>query len=257
MTKLLQMNSIRFWPAATRMPKILASAAARLYGVLLPPRCLLCAGPGQTDPLLDLCRVCEEDLPLPGPACRICAQPIAHDGGLCPACLVSPPPFDQVIAAFSYQWPVDRMIHRFKFGGDLAMGRVLACLLAKRILAGACMSGHHTATAIVPVPLHWRRRIRRGFDQGVEIATTVARQTRLPLDVTCCRRRIATRAQSGLRASSRRRNVRGAFVVCPCPPRSVLLIDDVMTTGSTCSELAAQFKTAGCETVIVACLSRA
>jgi ComF family protein len=230
-------------------------AAERLQRLLMPPRCILCDDTGQIDPLLDLCVACEQDLPALTNRCDVCAAPLAGPMRVCMSCLAAAPSYERVVSPFRYRWPIDQMLLSFKFGGHMVYGRVLGTLLAKSIIKQAFCADR--SAVIVPVPLHWRRHAKRGFNQSQELARRVSRLLRLPLKPGLCRRIAATPAQSGLRADKRRHNVLGAFEVGKHPPTSVLLIDDVMTTGSTCNELAAQFRAAGCGMVRVACVARA
>lgn len=227
----------------------------RVHQLLMPPRCLLCDGAGQPDDLLDLCSGCEADLPRLKYPCRICANPLPAEDLVCMDCLRAPPTFDRVFAPFSYRWPVDEMLLGLKFGGQLAFGRALGTLLARQLAAEPAFSDE--PFTIVPVPLHWRRHVGRGFNQAQELARVLARLPGATLQHDLCRRAVATPAQSGLRARLRRRNVRGAFKVVATPPPSILLVDDIMTTGSTCNELARVIKRAGARIVRVACVARA
>lgn len=237
------------------IPDCRDSLGMKVQRVLLPPRCVLCDDQGQTDPLLDLCSACERDLPSLTGSCNTCAAQLPGSSCVCPDCLKTPPAFDRVIAPYRYRWPVDQLLLAFKFGGRLAYGRVLATLLARSCLAND--AGFCQDTVIVPVPLHRRRHVSRGFNQAHELARVVARRIAAPLRTDLCCRVRATMAQSELKAGHRRHNVRDAFRVKPAPPSTVLLVDDVMTTGSTCNELAARFRSAGSDVVRVACVARA
>jgi ComF family protein len=113
------------------------------------------------------------------------------------------------------------------------------------------------AQAVVPVPLHWWRRWRRGFNQSAILARRVARKLNVPFLPRVLRRIRPTRRQTEVTPAARRENVRGAFRAVSHPAlrdRSVLLIDDVMTTGSTAGEAAKALRSAGAKSVIVAVL---
>lgn len=207
---------------------------------LFPSSCVLCRGHAADG--LDLCPGCLRDLPRPAHACRRCALPLPpHSHPLCGRCQSRPPPLDACIALFHYEFPVDHLIHRLKFCNDLAIGRTLGLLLARRIQA----PGPAAVERIVPVPLHRRRLAQRGFNQALELARPLA-ALGPPVDPGCCRKIRATEAQSGLSARQRRRNLRGAFeVIRPVRGQRIALVDDVLTTGSTLNALAAQLKQAG------------
>jgi ComF family protein len=196
---------------------------------LLPPRCLVCDEAGADG--LDLCAACRAGLPWNRDGCRRCAMPL-RPGGDCPRCLREPPPWQRAQAAFRYGFPLDRLLPRFKFDGDLAAGALLATLLHW------ALDPAQRPEALVPVPLHRSRLRERGYDQALELARAVSREARLPLlaDRLCRVRR--TNAQTELGAVARRRNVLGAFALRPGPalPAHVALVDDVLTTGATAGE---------------------
>lgn len=217
----------------------LRNDAARL---LWPSRCLCCEDPGLDG--MDLCGTCEACLPVNRTACRACAVPLPEPG-LCGACLRAPSALTEAHAAFVYAAPLDRLLPRLKFGGDLAAGRLISQLMAMHL------RGVPRPQAIVPLPLHRARLRRRGFDQALELARPIGRALDLPvLDGALVRQR-ATLEQSTLSAIGRRRNVRGAFAVRPkLPlPAHVALVDDVMTTGATLRSAAAALRKAGVQRV--------
>jgi ComF family protein len=210
--------------------------------LLWPSRCLACEGAGLEG--LDLCAACEAELPVNDAACRACAVPLP-EAGLCGACIGAQSPLTVVCAPFVYAAPLDRLLPRLKFAGDLAAGRLVSQLMADHLRTAP------QPQALVPVPLHRARLRRRGFDQALEIARPLGRALGLPvLDGALVRLR-ATREQSTLSAIARRRNVRGAFAVRPkLPlPAHVALVDDVMTTGATLRAAAAALRQAGVQRV--------
>jgi ComF family protein len=214
----------------------------RASRALLAPRCLVCAEIGAGG--LDLCRWCRADLPWNTCACARCALPLAP-GMDCPRCLSEAPPFSLVHAAFRYEFPVDRLLPRFKFHGDLAAGALLATLLAWSL------DPAQRPEALLPVPLHRSRLRTRGYDQALELARALSRQTGVPLLASRLRRIRRTQAQTELGAAARRRNVAGAFALAAGPslPAHVALVDDVLTTGATAGECAHLLLDAGVERV--------
>ncbi len=214
---------------------------------LLPPRCLVCESPGADG--RDLCAACRDALPWNHPACPRCALPVPA-GGRCGRCLRRPPPMDATVAALAYRFPLDRLMPRFKFHGDLAVGRLLGQLLAEALPGPAPGARGPTwaagPQALVPVPLHPRRLRERGYDQALELARPLGRALGLPLRADGLRRVRATAAQSTLGAAARQGNVRGAFIAAPGPwPERVALLDDVMTTGATLGECARALRRVG------------
>jgi ComF family protein len=227
----------------------------RVQGLVLPPNCVLCGERGQP-PMLDLCPPCAADLELNGCACQRCAAPLAGTTStlMCGRCLRRPPRFDSAFAPFRYAYPLDQLLRAFKYRGILSYGRVLGSLLASHV----CARGGPLPERIIPVPLHPSRHRERGFNQASELALPVSRRLNVPLDERLCRRIRATVDQTELDARLRRRNVRRAFeVVGSTKLRHVALLDDVLTTGSTASELARVLKRAGVRTVEIWAVARA
>ncbi len=211
--------------------------------------CLLCAAPHPGD--LPLCPACLADLPWLRTACPRCAMP-GETPGLCGSCATGPPPFDMAVAPFLYRFPVDTMVRRFKFQRRLWWVRVLGeCVAARAALLPrpACL---------VPVPLHWRRRCVRGYNQALEIARVAGARLDLPVDYRLLRRTRAGPRQAQLSAEQRRRNLRGAFELTRAPSvRSIAIVDDVMTTGTTAGEITRVLKRAGVTQVQIWTAARA
>jgi ComF family protein len=215
--------------------------------LLWPARCLVCAEAGEE--ARDLCPACSRVLPWNRSACRRCALPLppsAPDADpVCGECLRRPPPLQSVHAACRYDFPVDRLLPRFKFHHDLAAGRLLAQLMAE------AFAPLEPPQALIALPLHRSRLRTRGYDQALELARPLARALQLPLLEGPLQRTRATSAQSELSAAARRRNVRNAFAVSThvALPSHVALVDDVMTTGATLHAAAIALHRAGVERV--------
>jgi ComF family protein len=161
-------------------------------------------------------------------------------------------PLYVAVAPLAYEFPVDAAIKALKFRRRLWYGPALAQLACRYIDALP-----PDIDALLPVPLHWRRKWWRGFNQAREIARPVARQLGVPL-IDCARRARATRPQSGLSAGARQRNVQGAFVVRGhCRARHVLIVDDVITTGVTIAQLARAVLDSGADRVSALAVARA
>lgn len=229
------------------------SARAIEYAVM-PRRCAFCGVPRRHYEAA-ICERCANDLPWIGEQCPTCARPLAAkpaDGVVCAECQRRPTPFEAAVAPLAFEFPVDAAIRLFKFHRRLhyvdAFGELLCA-------AAAGMPGD--IDALLPVPLHWLRHGMRGFNQAAEICRPLQTTTGLPLvrNVTRSRR---TPYQSGLDARERRRNLAGAFAVDGAvPARHVLLVDDVITTGETCSQLARTLRAHGADKVSVLALARA
>lgn len=227
------------------------SALARTCFQLASPGCLLCRAPARDD----LCAACFRDLPWNDHACALCALPLPPlPSPVCGACARRPPRFDAAYAAFRYAWPVDRLLHRFKFRGHLANGRTLALALGEYLHLRAAPR----PDLVLPVPLHRRRLAERGFNQAGEIAREIGRFLDVPVDHGTVRRTHATPAQRGLGRGARRANLRDAFA---CRRRfdglHVGIVDDVVTTGSTADALARALVRAGAVRISLYALARA
>jgi ComF family protein len=228
-------------------------ASRSLIHRLFPATCLLCLEPGQA-PALDLCQSCEQDLPRCLRGCAICAEPVAGAAIACNRCQSRRPAFDVAFAPYRYEFPLVELIHRLKYGGQVAVARILGSLLARRIAE----RGPPAVDALVPVPLHASREARRGYNQAGEIARFAGQILSLPVAGSLATRVRATEEQAALPAIVRRVNVSGAFAVRDVPmPPAVAIVDDVLTTGSTADALARELKRAGCRRVEVWAVARA
>ncbi|HTN49372.1 MAG TPA: ComF family protein [Burkholderiaceae bacterium] len=206
------------------------------------PRCTVCAIE-QGSPV---CTGCERDFSAPDAArCRRCAERVATPNTVCGACLAHPPHFDETTALADYLAPVASMVTALKFGGRIDLADCFARLLARRESPG------ERADWVLPVPLSFEREGERGFNQAREIARGYARLTGVPLGEGILWRVRHSPPRQSLAREARRRNVRGAFAVDgPIAGRSLIVVDDVMTTGSTLDEIARVLKAAGAARVV-------
>ena len=227
--------------------------AGRALRLLLPPRCVLCGAAG--DDGRDLCAGCRGDLAVNTPCCPRCAMPLATPAPACGQCLRREPPFAHAWAPLRYAHPLDLLEARFKFRADLAAGRVLSTLM----IDAAATTTPELPQWLVPIPLHARRLRERGYNQALELAKPLAQALGVPLRADALLRVRQTPPQTGLDASARRRNLRGAFAVAPnvSLPAHVALFDDVMTTGATLREAAQTLRRAGVARVDAWALARA
>lgn len=221
---------------AGRITKGVASRLRQASTWLLPRDCLLCAGPSG---VAQLCPGCAASLPrLPRERCPVCALP-TPGAAVCGACLVHPPHFDATHAVFRYEFPVDRLIQELKYGHRLAGADFLA-----RELAALPLS--HRPDLILPVPLAPARLAGRGFNQAVELARPLARALGVPLDLRGVSRERDTASQAALPWTARTQNLRHAFACrIDLTGKTVLVVDDVMTSGATLNELARTLRAAG------------
>ena len=206
------------------MPK--TSAALRW----LAQDCLLC---GAIAGDRAICVRCEEGLPE------------------CGECFVHEPHFDAVIAAFDYAFPVDRLIHRFKYAADLAAGHWLSMRLAARVRM------LERPQLLVAPPLGAARLRIRGFNQALEIARVIGGELGIRVALRGIEKARETAPQHGLGRRERRANLRAAFrCALALDGEHVAIVDDVITTGATAAALACELKAAGAGRVSVWALAR-
>lgn len=220
--------------------------ARSLLHLLVPATCLGCGEPLFSAAPLGLCAPCRGKLAPLRRACAGCAGPLdAFEpplGYRCGACRERPPAFDRLLALWTYRPPLDAVIQGLKFRRLDYLGRHLALALADGL--GEALEGFD---AIIPVPLHWQRRLARGYNQAERIASPLAARLDLRL-IPALRRTRGTPPQTSLGKADRLANLRQAFRV-PRPGRvrglRLLLVDDVATTGATLNMAAAALRRAG------------
>lgn len=220
-------------------------ALQQLFDLLYPPPCAGCQRNGYV-----LCPTCLSQIhPLSSSFCQRCSSPLAASG-ICPTCQYSPLKVSGLRAVSTYQEPLRSCIHALKYNGNTRLAEPLGTLLAQT---------YHTlgmqADAIVPVPLHSQRHKRRGYNHAALLATVCAAQTGIPFYDNLILRHRATLAQVDLKPWERQQNVQGAFTCSPnftsgqLHGRTILLIDDVCTTGATLEACAAPLFAAGARAV--------
>ncbi|WP_409421231.1 ComF family protein [Pseudaeromonas sp. ZJS20] len=217
-----------------------------------PPQglCLLCHQPADGRPLL--CQHCEADLPRLNNPCPTCGHPLPEPAeGVCGRCLRHPPAWDRLAVLGDYAFPYPALIQRLKYQGEYLMASLLGELMARHL------PHEPLPEVLLPVPLHWWRRWRRGFNQAEALCRTIRRHTGLPLDPHLLRRVRTTRPQARLSQAERRRNLKGAFALGPHHYRHVALVDDVVTTGTTATLLCRLLRHSGVERIEVWAVSRA
>lgn len=245
--------------------------AAALFATLFPSDCRLCGAP-----LINISRlpVCEQCLaavrPISGGLCSICGErmvsPYAfseEEGApVCGLCRRLAPPYEKATAYGSYDSGLRELIHLLKYDGVRPAANVLGRMLADAItdLQPFFAGGR---ILVVPVPLHRRKLRQRGFNQSELIARAALKLKADPdhfqLQGSLLERRRETHSQIGLSSHQRRQNMRGAFAVVKpeeVKGRTVLLVDDVFTTGTTLSECARVLRRAGASKVYAATVAR-
>lgn len=201
-------------------------------------KCLYCKN--KADKQRNLCSPCYQSLPwLEGHFCQNCLLPLdSLNIETCGDCLARPKSFERLYAGFEYRDLVHHSVVQYKFKQQLIHGRLLADgWLQQR------SSQFEKPDLIVPVPLHWRRQLKRGFNQSAVLAKYWGKQLGVPASNCHLHRIRATTAQMTLKREQRLTNLKGAFSVAEHPfPKHIAIVDDVYTTGSTVQAIAKQIR---------------
>lgn len=240
----------------------LKDLARGLADLAFPNSCLICDSPELAGDCFrhGLCRDCHRAVSTdPNSSCLKCGHtvgPHVNTAEGCSVCRRTPYAFQSVYRLGVYEGRLRDAVLRMKTSsGDALsqmMGRVSRAILAERLIAARI-------DLVVPVPLHWRRKWARGYNQSLEMAEEMAAGLGVPCLRKCLQRIRHTPQQLQPSASARRENIRGAFRVnrgANLSGKRILLVDDVMTTGSTASEAARMLHQAGAQEVVVAILAR-
>ena len=206
-----------------------------------------------------VCNVCETELPWLLAACESCALPLPMDGLICGQCLKKPPAFKQVIAPWTYSFPIDSLISRFKHQARWPLGQMLARLLGQHLQHRFDTTELPRPDCLLPVPMARKRLRERGFNQALMIARWLSQDLDIAVDEHLLLRPQDTVAQQALDAKSRQRNLLTAFALATSADvtgRHFALVDDVLTTGATAHSLARLLIHAGARQVDVYCLAR-
>jgi ComF family protein len=214
-----------------------------ILDLIFPKICSSCNSPAREN---IICDVCLSNVRLIGgrKICSKCGHPFAladsiedirNDGHLCGKCLTGTYYFNRARSVAFYEGWLRETLHRFKYHGKLGLGRALS-----RILAEHYPTDLDDIDSIVTVPLHIDKLRTREFNQSIVMANDLAERIKVPLNAFALKKTKGTMAQYEMgNETERRRNVRGAFIVDDARKvsgKSILLLDDVFTTGSTLNE---------------------
>ena len=245
----------RIWPTVRRFGRGLLNLA-------LPPRCLRCDDDLSPEAEISLCLKCTRAIaPELGPCCGRCGAVLPE--GLpraesCPACQDFSLKFDAVYPLGCYEGALRELVLKTKRLSAEALSLTVGRLLAQRL---ADKLATFRPDAVLPVPMHWAKRLYLGVNSPELLAACLGRKLGVPVVRTLVRCRY-TGPQKDLLPRERFRNVRGAFRLRRSDRRRwqdsrLLLVDDILTTGATCSEAARLLKQSGAAAVAVAVVARA
>ena len=218
--------------------------------------CLLCDNISHQ--LIALCEDCEVELPWLRERCLQCALPMPNQQALCADCTHNPPLFSKVISPFEFTFPLDTLISRFKYQQNWPYGQLLSALLAQH-LSYYFDEGGKRPDMILAVPLAKRRQRQRGYNQAQMICDWLCKALDLDNPRQLLLRTRETVSQQGLSAKARRDNLHNAFQITrpeQIQDKHVVLVDDVLTTGTTCSTISDLLIKQGAARVEVYCLAR-
>lgn len=230
-------------------PAFISSILSDLFQALLralPLRCQLCHLK-LDQRCFPWCKTCQQSLPC-SPRCQHCGLPTSYEMLNCGRCQLKLPVWDRLICVGDYTFPYDKLLHQFKYQGHYWLAPALAKLLTKHI--------KQPAPVLLPVPMHWRRRLLRGSNHATILAQTLAEQLNVAYYSDRLKRIRPTRQQQGLSRKSRLSNLKNAFAVIGSLPEHVALIDDVVTTGATLSQLCRLLRQHGVKRIEVYCIVR-
>ena len=220
---------------------------------LFPSYCLICGSQDVYQAGYLICKECIDSISfITHPFCSCCGKPFFTENSrdhLCSDCLSHKSHFNFVRALGTYEGILEKIIHQLKYKHKFAVGNIFNLLL------DACQFNEIDFSAydfFIPVPLHQRRLRQRGFNQAVIIGKVLQKKYKVPLKLMVLERTVYTLPQVGLRGKERKNNVRNAFRVKDLKVvqnKSILLLDDVFTTGATINECARVLKAAGASRV--------
>lgn len=245
-----------------------SSLSSRLHNALrwcIPHHCVLC----QSTAKEYLCTPCISDLPwLTSQICTQCSLPLMQDLSsnalnnhtrLCGECLTKPPNVDKTICAFSYEFPLNDIILQFKDQADIAAGKFLTTQLPASIKHA--YRNNPLPQRIIPVPMHWKKRLQRGFNQADIISQHLNKALKIKV-IHPIKKCTPTANQHQLNKRQRQHNLQNSFIltkkshIALAGIEHIALVDDVVTTGTTANTLAGILKKAGVKKVDVWALAR-
>jgi len=224
----------------------------------LIPNCYLCGD--RTGRYLPVCQGCEADLPWNDQSCEICDLPMMNSGQVCDSCFLEPFSADRIFSAFQYRYPIDSLIRNFKYSNKRHLGRLLTQLLYSRYLLKKDREILlKKADLIIPMPISPQRYRDRGFNQASDIALWLGKQMQIPVMLNGIKRHHWDRHQASSTRQERKNNLSGIFEVRKKQVKhesTVIIVDDVITTGASIDSVALALKSVGVKKVVAVSLAR-
>jgi len=213
--------------------------------------CIVCAEPARNV----VCQSCESEFSITQKRCVSCAEPLNQTLDFCGNCLRESPSFNRAFTLYNYDDVVAYLIKKMKYDAQLSLAQFFAKKMAKKI--DEIQFSGCNYDAILPMPLHKKRLRERGYNQVVELLRGLSKE--VIIDTMSVERVKPTAPLTGLSLVQRKKEIKGAFNLSqPLPYKNILLVDDVMTTGSSLNELAKTIlKNTGVERCDVLTLARA
>mgnify|MGYP001943723320 CR=1 FL=1 len=214
--------------------------------------CILCDMPCNS--LQSICPTCWNDLPWQLNTCKHCAITIsAKSADICKNCLKKKPHFDNTIAAFNYQFPIDIILPKIKKQQAKHHIKWLAHALAGKI---SIQQNYQLPEALIPVPLSNIKQLIKGYNQTEQLCLALNKSLQININTQLVVKVKETQSQASLKAKARKKNLIDAFRVHKTPLKHVAIVDDVMTTGATANEIAKELKKAGVQKIELWILAR-
>ena len=235
---------------------------SKFIDIIYPARCHVCRDflSEERRPYFHFCTHCLNSFSkINPPACPVCGIPfgsISEENHLCEKCMRKRPSYDSLGAPYIYEGRIMDAIHQMKYDGKTYLADSLGPLMASFATRWLDTTEN---LLIIPVPLHPKRLRERGFNQALLLARAIMPALGAELDFLSLKRIIYTKSQTGLNSKERKRNVRKAFIMDRqkgLKGKTVVLVDDVATTGNTMNECARVLKKAGIERVFCLALAR-
>lgn len=224
-----------------------------LLDLLYPARCPICDGLLRYRKEM-ICAACIPKIRLVAePLCMKCGKPLEDEREFCRDCSERRHVFDQGMAVFEYP-SVAASLYRFKYGGRQEYARFYARCMAKKL--DSCLRVWQPQ-ALVPVPIHPSRKRKRGYNQAEILAMALSEETGIPVRKNLIKRVKKTRPQKALNSHERQNNLKKAFKICKNDVKldTIIMIDDIYTTGSTMDAMAASLREHGVKHIYAASLA--